>query len=80
MSAVLGVVLREWINALYDDEALRSNMNDATAAIWLHAASEYLREVSRVGGNVDQAFGAARAGLQAVNREVGAGNGGKGAL
>jgi hypothetical protein len=71
MSSTVNDELRKWINQLYDDESLRSNMDDDTSNYWLHAAAESLREASRLGKDVEKAYRVARAGVLAVNAEIG---------
>jgi hypothetical protein len=63
-------LLQAKMEALYDDEALRSHMSDSVAAIWYHAAGEYLRETNRQGGDLETAYRVAREGLRAVNNAI----------
>lgn len=62
---------QDYIDRLYDDESLRSHMDDAIGAIYFHAASEYLREMDRRGADMEKAFIVARFGLRAVNVAIG---------
>jgi len=59
--------LRSAIEKLSEDERLRSNMTDAYAAIWLHAAGEHVRQASRESGDIAVAYNQARAALVAIN-------------
>lgn len=41
---------------LTSDKRLHAHMNDAQAAIWLHAAGEHLRQTAREGGDIAAAY------------------------
>ena len=53
--------------ALFEDETLRSNMDSEDAAIWFHAACDYMRKVARRGGDLDVAYRVAERALGHVN-------------
>lgn len=59
--------LRSAIEKLNEDEALRGNMTDAYAAIWLHAAGEHVRQASRDSGDIAVAYQQAREALRTIN-------------
>ncbi len=59
--------LKFYIERLTGDEALRAHMDDAYAAIWLHAAGEHLRQTARDGGDVAEAYEICRQTLVDLN-------------
>ena len=63
--------LRFFIEQLTIDEALRSNMTDAQAVIWLRAACEHVQQAALDHTDLDVADAEARAAMKLVNDAIG---------